>query len=118
MASNGNGNGKRKAITKPDNAPTVVKKMGRPPKEGKTIEEEIAFLHSKIYKLTSRINGIEELVMEIKEKVDGLDTETEETENASEDDIPASDKLDRIDENVTEIKEMLHQLLDSIGEEE
>jgi chromosome segregation ATPase len=100
-------------------APVVEqKKLGRPRKQPLTVEQEIVAIHNKIAKMNGRINSIEEMVLELQNVLEQQpDTIPNKTVEADEEEA-SEDRLDAIDANITEVKEMLHQLLDSIGEED
>jgi predicted nucleic acid-binding Zn-ribbon protein len=114
-----------KMIAKPDNAPKV---KGRKPNAPRTVEQEIERLNAKYYKLNARINALEDKLADIGNNTAEPVTAQTATPDyfatvhdsiiANQNDIVAAIQAIDVTEQVTEIREMLNQLLDSMGEAE
>jgi chromosome segregation ATPase len=107
--------------------PDEPKRIGRPPNQPRTVEERLMRLEGKLYKINARVNSIEEAILKLEEVQANWQTEFEKA--AAEITVakaakPTStvepeydERLEQMNENIVQIKEMLFQLCDSLGEE-
>jgi hypothetical protein len=111
----------RKAVGKEKAAAILEapKRIGRPPKEPKTVEQRLDSLESKYYKWNTRLNDVEDTILVMGEAVQKLKEAASTVKDTQETVDPEySNRLEQMDENIVQIKEMLFQLCDSLGEEE